>query len=74
MRSKHLVVELINHDTVNRLKNELDFNKAELNKLRKRYHDLEVKYGYEVHLNCELCDICKAHGYDFRPLLDSRNR
>lgn len=74
MTTKRFVVELINHERLDRLQSELFRLQADFDALRKRYHDLESKYGYEVHLNTELCDICRRHGFDFRPLLDSRNR
>lgn len=74
MTTKRVIVELINHDSVRKLQHDLAYSQSELTSLRKRFHDLELKYGYEVHLNSELCDICRKHGFDFRPLLDSRNR
>lgn len=72
--TKRVVVELINHESVRRLQSDYAVTKKQLDDLRKRFHDLEVKYGYEVHLNSELCDICRRHGFDFRPLLDHNNR
>lgn len=74
MVTKRIVVELLNHEKYDALQHELSVVKSELNSLRKRFRDLESKYGYEVHLNSELCDLCRRSGVNFRPLLDHRNR
>lgn len=74
MNTRRLIVELIHHETMQQLQTELDYTRAELKLLRRQHQDLERRYGYEVHLNSELCDLCRDNGIPYRPLLDNRNR
>lgn len=73
-RSDHIVVELLTHDLVKQLQNENNRLIEQLNIVKKNYHDLELRFGYEVHLNSELCDLLRDNGISFRALLDNRNR
>lgn len=70
----HIVVELITHDLVKQLQVENKDLLLQLDLLNKRFHDLELRFGYEVHLNSELCDLLRDNGISFRALLDNRNR
>lgn len=70
----HIVVELITHDLVKQLQESNVQLMQQLDALNKRFHDLEIRFGYEVHLNSELCDLLHEHGIPFRALLDNRNR
>ena len=55
------------------LRRELDKIRDELVEVRRRYQALEVKYGYEIHVNSELIDLCRLHGIKYRPGLDIAN-
>ena len=46
----------------------------EVDKLRKEFHSLENKYGYECNLNNELIDILRSKNIPFRPALESAKR
>lgn len=70
----HIVVELITHDLVKQLQDSNVQLMQQLDALNKRFHDLEIRFGYEVHLNSELCDLLHEHGISFRALLDNRYR
>lgn len=73
-RSDHIVVELLTHDLVKQLQQSNRQLLDELSALRSKYHSLELRFGYEVHLNNELCDLLREHGISFRQLLDNRIR
>lgn len=72
--SQHIVVELITHDLVKQLQEQNKDLLQQLDFFQKRFHDIELRYGYEVHLNNELCDLLRENGISFRALLDNRNR
>ena len=52
------------------LREELESIRAKLETLQLDYTALSVKYGYEVSVNCELIDLCRAHGIKYRSGLD----
>ena len=70
----HIVVELITHDLVKQLQDTNSQLMQQLSILDKQYHSLELRFGYEVHLNNELCDLLRENGISFRSLLDNCNR
>lgn len=53
------------------LRDSLASSQAALEKLRKDYQRLEVRFGYEVTINNELVDLCRTHGIRYRSALDS---
>lgn len=71
---RHIVVELIKHEQVIELENRINQLDGDLRDLKRRYSELEVKYGYECYLNNELCDLCRSAGVSFRPALERARR
>lgn len=71
---RHIVVELIQHELVNDLEKRINQLDGDLLDLKRRYSELEVKYGYECYLNNELCDLCRSAGVSFRPALERARR
>lgn len=74
MKRQYLVVELRRPEQLRAAQQEIGRLRAELADLRQRYDDLQVRYGFEGHLNNELCDLCRAAGISFRPALERARR
>lgn len=74
MEPQYLVVELRRPEELIYLRKQLSDLRSELAEQKQKYRELETKFGYEVYLNDELCDLCREAGVSFRPALDRANR
>ena len=72
MRPLSIVVWHRFPESEKRLREELKKSEERFNQLKREYHQLERKFGYEVLLNGELIDILKEHDISFRDRLDYR--
>lgn len=52
------------------LRDDLASAQAALEKLKRDYRSLEVRFGYEITVNSELIDLCRANGIRYRSGLD----
>ncbi len=67
-----LVVRLIPSDEVLQLREQVKTLQGRLDDLQARYNRVEYKYRCEVIVANELLDLCKAHGLNYRPVLNDR--
>lgn len=74
MKRQYLVVELRKPEQLRAAEVENMQLRDQLAAMQQRFLDLEVRYGYEVHLNNELVDLCRSAGVSFRPALDRAKR
>lgn len=69
--SYYLILEHRNYKVVDELRKRIEVLSARITSLEALNHELELKYGFECHLNYELCDLLRKHDIDFRPTLES---
>jgi len=62
-----IALEYQSNDYTKMLEQEINVLKLENKMLKMEVNDAVNKYGYELHINSELCDILHDHGIWFRP-------
>lgn len=73
-RKQYVIVEHRRPDFYDALIKKNEDLKRQNVDLKRRITELETKYGYEVYLNIELCDLLNAHDIPYRKYLDVRER
>jgi len=74
MDKQYLIVELVQPEKVAALREQVVGLEAQLEDWKRRYADLEMRFGFECYLNNELCDLCRESGVSFRPALERARR
>lgn len=67
-----VAVTLEPSDEVKALRARVEALEEEAARLKAEYNRVEYKYRCEVIINCELVDLCRAHGVKYRPALSQR--
>lgn len=74
MKKQYVIVEHRNSAAFNRLMARCIALQDELDKLKRNYRDLEMRYGNEVFYNSALVDLLRLHDIPFRQVFSSEYR
>lgn len=74
MKKQYVIVEHRNWRQYDKLREQLKATEAKLAAKEEELRQVTFKYGVEVFLNNELCDLCREHDVPFRPAVEAAYR